>query len=63
MKAERMSQSFEAADLLLHRHVTDISCSWDEGLAACCVESVNEAKDSTTSAIWIYPANGDAPGR
>ncbi|MCD2513301.1 S9 family peptidase [Comamonas endophytica] len=56
-----MSQSFEAADLLLHRHVTDISCSWDEGLAACCVESVNEAKDSTTSAIWIYPANGDAP--
>lgn len=56
-----MTQAFEAADLLLHRHITDISCSWDEGLTACCVESVNEAQDSTTSAIWIHPANGDAP--
>lgn len=56
-----MPQAFEATDLLQHKNITDISCSWDESLIACCVGGVNQAADSATSKLWIYPANGEAP--
>lgn len=56
-----MPQAFEAADLLQHQHITDISCSWDQSLVACCLGAVNQAADSATSTLWIYPTNGEAP--
>jgi len=56
-----MPQAFEASDLLQHRHITDISCSWDQSLVACCLGAVNQAADSATSTLWIYPTNGAAP--
>jgi len=56
-----MPQSFEASDLLQLKTITDLSCPWDEGLVACSVGAVNQAADSATSTLWIYPTNGDAP--
>ncbi|MET1114794.1 MAG: S9 family peptidase [Comamonas sp.] len=56
-----MPQPFEASDLLQLKTITDLSCSWDEGLVACSVGAVNQTTDSATSTLWIYPANGAAP--
>ena len=56
-----MSHPFEASDLLQDNSSTDVSCSHDEGLVACSVSAVNQATDSATSTLWVYPTNGDAP--
>ena len=56
-----MTQCFEAADLLQYQSISDLSLSGDQALIACSVRSVNQATDQSTSTLWIYPANGDAP--
>lgn len=53
-----MPQAFEATDLLLHQTVSDIQCSYEEGLAACSVSSLQREQDSATSSLWIFPADG-----
>ena len=56
-----MTQPFEAKDLLLHKTVNAIDCAYHAGLAACSITSLQGEKDTSTSAIWLYPADGSAP--
>jgi dipeptidyl aminopeptidase/acylaminoacyl peptidase len=54
-----MALPFSVDDIYLNKTITDITCSSAHNLAACAVASVDAETDAATSAIWIYPLDGD----
>jgi dipeptidyl aminopeptidase/acylaminoacyl peptidase len=53
-----MTTPFQEADLFSYQTINEVNCVPSLEIAACSVESVNEAQDSRTSAIWAVPLDG-----
>lgn len=56
-----MATPFTTSDLFLHKMISDTDGCATENLVACAVGSINQATDSESSALWVFPLDQGEP--